>query len=94
MTALENRLRQRAEGEDPPSEESIDDDAQLVENGSFLGVQLAQKKAAIEKEGEKQAKAIRAKGREDEGREKDIRSRTLGLECYVSVGIPSIKISH
>ncbi|RBR24733.1 uncharacterized protein FIESC28_02506 [Fusarium coffeatum] len=64
MTALENMPRERAEGEGPPSEEFIDDDAQLVENGSFLGVKLAQKKVAIEKEGEKQAKAIRAKERE------------------------------
>lgn len=50
MAALENSFRQRIEGEDPPSEEFIDNDAQLVENGSFLGVKLAQKKAAIEKE--------------------------------------------
>ncbi|KAI1063111.1 hypothetical protein LB507_005611 [Fusarium sp. FIESC RH6] len=80
-----NRLRQRAEGEDPPSEESIDDDAQLVENGSFLGVQLAQKKAAIEKEGGKQAKAIRAKEREEKMKDRrKLRSRTLGIDRLAS----------
>ena len=68
MTALENSFRQRAEGEDPPSEEFIDDDTQLVKNGSFLGVKLAQKKVAIEEEGERQAKAIRAKEREEKRR--------------------------
>jgi len=84
MTALENGFRQWIEGEDPPSEEFIDDDAQLVENGSFLGVKLAQKKAAIEKESEKQAKEIRAKEQETMKDGKTLKSRTLPLDRLMS----------
>jgi hypothetical protein len=69
MTAWENGVKQRIEGEDLLSEEFVFDgreDQAFAKRHKSLVVKLAQKNAAIEKEGEKQAK-----GREDEGREED-----------------------
>ncbi|KAH7182437.1 uncharacterized protein B0J16DRAFT_400661 [Fusarium flagelliforme] len=87
MTPWENCVKQRAEG-DPLSEEFVfdeDEDEACARKHKSLGLKLAQKKAAIEKEGERQAKAIRAKEREEKMKEgRTLRSRTLGLDRLAS----------